>query len=372
MPTPVRKSVFTSITPTALRDIEQAVARGPPGMPIDHIISVVGTLSNNTQPTTKRPVDIDAIMSPAKKQAAYTAQDYVVPLNDRVPARRSGRKSSWMPSNMRGSSFASNSFLDQPPPNVKPSDYYLYTPSRVPDPLRIRQVLAWCARNVTDRQGKMGREGVIDSKAAAAATHIQDTLIKSLLNGQINTSWYHRPVARRNSETGPSPNPVNVKNTKILQKWSSIIENFEAEDRVWNQTAAKYSAMHAKALDATMEDGNQISAKWHTSWLEALSPIEQQFLNHHCLHDEGSQVLDLIDHAVVDLQAKVDLIEHTTSNAMSHIKNTDNAANEILKTLSFNLNRKLNAPHPQDHALDGKSLSPDPSLLLRIISSNKK
>lgn len=46
MPTPVRKSVFTSITPTALRDIEQAVARGPPGMPIDHIISVVGTLSN--------------------------------------------------------------------------------------------------------------------------------------------------------------------------------------------------------------------------------------------------------------------------------------------------------------------------------------
>jgi Mis12-Mtw1 protein family len=85
-------------------------------------------------------------------------------------------------------------YIDQPPPNVKPSDYYLYTPSRVPDPLRMRQVLAWCARNVADKQWKLGREGVIDSKAATAATHIQDTLIKSLMNGQINTSWYHRPV----------------------------------------------------------------------------------------------------------------------------------------------------------------------------------
>lgn len=84
--------------------------------------------------------------------------------------------------------------IDQPPPHVKPSDYYLYTPSRVPDPLRMRQVLAWCARNVTDKQWKLGKEGVIDSKAATAATHIQETLIKKLLNGQVNTSWYHRPV----------------------------------------------------------------------------------------------------------------------------------------------------------------------------------
>jgi hypothetical protein len=58
----------------------------------------------------------------------------------------------------------------------------------------MRQVLAWCARSVTDKQWNLGREGIIDSKAATAATHIQETLIKKLLNGQVNTSWYHRPV----------------------------------------------------------------------------------------------------------------------------------------------------------------------------------
>jgi hypothetical protein len=116
-------------------------------------------------------------------------------------------------------------------------------------------------------------------------------------------------LARRQSDTdsAASPNPVNVKNSKILQKWSSIIKNFEAEDRMWNQTAAKHSAMHAKALDTytKIEDDRQISVKWHNSWLEALSPIEQQFLNHHCFSDEGVQVLDLIDRSVEDLQAKV-------------------------------------------------------------------
>ena len=70
--------------------------------------------TKSTTPTAKRSVDIDAStdMPPAKKQTVFTAQDYVVPLNDRVPTmqRRSGRKSSWMPSN-RTSSFASNSFL---------------------------------------------------------------------------------------------------------------------------------------------------------------------------------------------------------------------------------------------------------------------
>lgn len=109
------------------------------------------------------------------------------------------------------------------------------------------------------------------------------------------------------SDLTASPNPANVKNAKTLKKWTTIIENFEAEDRVWNETAAKYSAMHAKALDtyANIGDERHITAKWHDSWLEALSPIEQQFINHHCSNDEGAEVLDLMDRAVEDLQAKV-------------------------------------------------------------------
>lgn len=111
------------------------------------------------------------------------------------------------------------------------------------------------------------------------------------------------------SDSDPTvlPNPANVKNAKTLKKWTSIIENFEAEDRVWNETATKYSVMHAKAIDtyAHIEDEREITAKWHDTWLEALSPIEQQFIKHHCFNDEGAEVLDLMDRAVEDLQAKV-------------------------------------------------------------------
>lgn len=109
------------------------------------------------------------------------------------------------------------------------------------------------------------------------------------------------------SDPTASPNPANVKNAKTLKKWTSIIENFEAEDRAWNETAAKYSAMHAKALDTyeNIEDERQITAQWHDSWLEALSPIEQQFINHHCFNDEGAEALEMMYRAVENLQAKV-------------------------------------------------------------------
>jgi hypothetical protein len=92
-----------------------------------------------------------------------------------------------------------------------------------------------------------------------------------------------------------------------LKKCSSIIENFVAEDQMWNQTATKYSVMHVKALDTypQIEDNRQITTKWHNTWIEALSPIEQQFLNHHCNPDDDGQVLDLMDKAIEDLQTKV-------------------------------------------------------------------
>lgn len=85
--------------------------------------------------------------------------------------------------------------LDRPPPGTKPSEYYLYTSPKMPDPVRMRQVLAWCARTVSDKQWKLGQDGVFNSKPVSMAMHIQEQLIKSLLNGQINTSWYHRPVS---------------------------------------------------------------------------------------------------------------------------------------------------------------------------------
>jgi hypothetical protein len=59
----------------------------------------------------------------------------------------------------------------------------------------MRQLLAWCARTVTDKQWKLGRENIMDSKATTTATRIQDALIMRLSNGQINTSWYRRPVS---------------------------------------------------------------------------------------------------------------------------------------------------------------------------------
>ncbi|KAH8548419.1 Mis12-Mtw1 protein family-domain-containing protein [Umbelopsis sp. PMI_123] len=374
---PRRKSVFSSISPTALRNIEQVVARGPPGK--ERIRDIpVKTSTGPTTPPLKRPIETDVAIPSAKKQAVRANKGYTVPIYDRGPTlhRRSGSKSSWISSKVRPSSFSTNSFLDQPPSNINPSEYYLHTPSKLPEPLRMLQLLAWCARTVTDKQWKLGRENIMDSKATTTATRIQDALIMRLLNGQINTSWYRRPLTQQDGDTDSilSPNPINIQNAKTLKKWSSIIENFEAEDQTWNRTATKYSVMHVKALDTypQIEDNRQITTKWHNTWIEALSPIEQQFLNHHCKPDDDGQVLDLMDKAIEDLQTKVDLIEQTTNNAVADMKRMDTTADDILKSLSFTLtHRQHYASHLDMYHQKRYPVSPDPSLLLRMISGEK-
>jgi hypothetical protein len=114
-------------------------------------------------------------------------------------------------------------------------------------------------------------------------------------------------MAHQATEGVSSPNPINAKNAKTLKKWQSIIENFKAEDQMWSQTAARYSATHAKALDTYPRTGGEgyISAKWRASWTESLSPIEQQFLKHHCSSSDDGKLWQLMSQATQDFQAKV-------------------------------------------------------------------
>ncbi|GAB5588864.1 hypothetical protein Unana1_03764 [Umbelopsis nana] len=373
--TPGRKSVFSCITPTALKDIEQVIANGPPRRARATPPPTVHQTVPHTNGAAKRPVKSDSALPLAKKRASHSPQEFTVPLNDTAPTfqHRRGRKSSWMPQSLRASSFATSSFLDRPPPNTKPNEYYLYTSSKIPDPVRMRQVLAWCARTVSDKQWKLGRDGVISGKAASAATHIQDQLIKKLLNGQINTSWYHRPLVQKEPTKDGTPvsNPVNVKHARTLEKWQTIIDNFTAEDQMWSQTAAKYSAAHAKALDAYPRTDNveHIPAVCHDSWLESLPPIEQQFVNQHCHSEDTVELLQLMSRATENLQSKIDVIEEAMQTAVAVVNKIDRTGDEILKSLSSTLNSKQYGYGLQQH--DRSPLSPDPSLLLRLISSSK-
>lgn len=190
----------------------------------------------------------------------------------------------------------------------------------------------------------------------------------------------------------PVSNPVNVKHARTLEKWQTIIDNFTAEDQMWSQTAAKYSAAHAKALDAYPRTDNveHIPAVCHDSWLESLPPIEQQFVNQHCNSEDTVELLQLMSRATENLQSKVriwsmvtigirslltfrlsqiDVIEEAMQTAVAVVNKIDRTGDEILKSLSSTLNSKQYGYGLQQH--DRSPLSPDPSLLLRLISSSK-
>jgi hypothetical protein len=65
---------------------------------------------------------------------------------------------------------------------------------------------------------------------------------------------------------------------------------------------------------------------------------------------------------------QLDVIEHATQTAVAEMNKMDRTADEIVMTISSALNSKQYGSRPRNR--DQSVLSPDPSLLLRLISGN--
>jgi hypothetical protein len=65
---------------------------------------------------------------------------------------------------------------------------------------------------------------------------------------------------------------------------------------------------------------------------------------------------------------QLDVIEQATQTAVAEMEKMDRTTDEIVMTISSTLNSKQYGSHPRNR--DQSVLSPDPSLLLRLISDN--
>ncbi|KAJ3083021.1 hypothetical protein HK102_001324 [Quaeritorhiza haematococci] len=125
--------------------------------------------------------------------------------------------------------------------------YYRHIDAEQPDPVRMRQLLVWCAqRAMSSGKSKPGsgtetgetvvEEGVDAKEADSIAKMVQAKIIDALSNKKINTSWYHRMdehLAQSESivsATTKIPNPQNVSNTKKLAEFQQTIARFKAEE----------------------------------------------------------------------------------------------------------------------------------------------
>ncbi|KAJ1976885.1 hypothetical protein H4R33_006336 [Dimargaris cristalligena] len=180
--------------------------------------------------------------------AASKHQDAVVPLKnaDSPPppqrnnvARNIRRRSSFANRGKRASSQSGGTILPLDP-DIDPKDFYKHISPDIPEPQRMRQLIAWCI----PKAGLAFPKKISDSEPIKQT--MKETLrqiYKAMVNKDISTSWYHRPDTFKAAESSgfskvkaqPAPHPINVSNVKRKQLLEKTLERLQREERTWRR-----------------------------------------------------------------------------------------------------------------------------------------
>ncbi|ORY32745.1 hypothetical protein BCR33DRAFT_723403 [Rhizoclosmatium globosum] len=219
------------------------VQQQPPTHPIDNLKQDTQNSNNNNNSNIQSHFDslvpVATAETPTIQRNRFLrndpqSQSNQVPLKIPLLAADKRRRSSLGTRGKRLSSSPSGLAIAPPHPSINPSEYYTLIDPDQPEPMRLRQVLLWCAHYT---KAEFLAERVDD----AMTLKLYDTLISGLASKKINTSWYNRPQndAASTTKVKTVPNPENVKNARE-------IDALEEEIRMLMQEEAEWDAMIAK------------------------------------------------------------------------------------------------------------------------------
>jgi hypothetical protein len=95
---------------------------------------------------------------------------------------------------MRGKrvSEAYNGMCPAPHSSVPSSTFYTLISTEISEPLRMRQLLLWCALRTA--QSFPTPQPIQPGSTDNIIRNLQDVIIQGLTKKTLDTSWYHRPV----------------------------------------------------------------------------------------------------------------------------------------------------------------------------------
>ncbi|KAG0094237.1 hypothetical protein BGZ93_007460 [Podila epicladia] len=156
-------------------------------------------------------------------------------INKNKDLRSGSRRSSFAMRGKRASSIG-NGFSDEPPP------------------VRMKQLMAWCARKMIDNNGetKTATGHTRSATALKIAKLVEEEALARLVAGKFSVSWYSRPADLKGSKTSSKPkkpHAQNVSNLKRLQEYETQIAKLKQEDDQWTEVITSYNNFHAALLD---------------------------------------------------------------------------------------------------------------------------
>lgn len=185
----------------------------------------IGSIPNQVPPGIKQPLKL----SPVKLFKATT----------------NNRRSSLGNRGKRTSSVG-NGFQVSPHESIPPLNFYKHLNQDLPEPHRMRQLLAWCLKRQLDDDKKSDDSSNRRSKlfnneeliAKNIATVIKEEVLRDLVDGKIKTSWWNRedyedeinqPAKKKRKIVPNGQNEENLNTLKILEKHLSRLRKENSE-----------------------------------------------------------------------------------------------------------------------------------------------
>ncbi|KAI8358259.1 Mis12-Mtw1 protein family-domain-containing protein [Mortierella sp. GBAus27b] len=200
--------------------------------------------------------------------------------------RSVSRRSSF---NMRGKRASSigNGFAALPHPSVDPKSFFRHIAADGPPPVRMKQLMSWCARKCIDSQKSSSKD------ALAIAKKIEEEALDMLIGGKFSVSWYSRPPDTE--AASKKPHHQNVENQIKLKECETMVAKLKREDEEWTRIISSFNTFHATLLDSgailpSADEGIVVSETFADNIeVELLSADERSLLEKHCKHKDAAE-----------------------------------------------------------------------------------
>ncbi|KAJ2551919.1 isoamyl acetate-hydrolyzing esterase [Coemansia sp. RSA 1878] len=155
---------------------------------------------------------------------------------------------------MRGKRASSigGGFKAIPHDSVSTQDFYRHISPELPEPVRLRQLLAWCARRTAhapDWPTELPEH--VQKLLSDVYKEAADDVHSALERGEIATSWYHRPaeVEKSEAQVEVRAHPENVANAEARDTLVARIARLQQENDAWVRELRRAGTEHARVLD---------------------------------------------------------------------------------------------------------------------------
>lgn len=192
------------------------------------------------------------------------------------------------------SNFTWTLLIALPHPSVDPKSFFRHIAADNPPPVRMKQLMAWCARKSIDSQRSNSQN------ALKIAKLIEEEALAMLIAGNVNVSWYSRPADTEPIRVVPKkPHQQNVENQTKLKECEAQIAKLRKEDEEWTRIISSFNTFHATLLDsgATLPPDNEGITVPETFAddinIELLSADERSLFEKHCGHKERTEAVSI-------------------------------------------------------------------------------